>query len=112
MKFECIFYEKKDGIATITLNRPNVLNAMNKQLWLDIQAAFDDVSKDTDIKVIIITGQGRAFSTGADLKESRDRSPEDYRDYLEELQEASRKIIGFEKSYRQRCAYPSFFQDE
>lgn len=97
MKYECIIYEKKDNIATITLNRPNVLNAMNKQLWLDIQAAFDDASKDTDIKVIIITGGGRAFSTGADLKESRDRSPEDYRDYLEELQEASRKIIGFEK---------------
>ncbi|MBU2643648.1 enoyl-CoA hydratase/isomerase family protein [bacterium] len=97
MEFECIIYEKSEGIATISLNRPKVLNAMNKQLWLDMQTAFDDVAGDTDTKSIIITGQGRAFSTGADLKESKDRSPEAYRDYLEELQAASKKIIEFEK---------------
>ena len=97
MKFECILYGKKDCIATITLNRPKVLNAMNKQLWSDIQVALDDAANDNSIKAIIITGEGRAFSTGADLKESKDRSPEDYRNYLEELQLASRKIIGFEK---------------
>jgi len=45
----------------------------------------------------VITGEGRAFSTGADLKESKTRTIEAYRDYLEELQEASRKIIRFEK---------------
>ena len=97
MKFECILYEKKKGIATIRLNRPKVLNAMNKQLWLDLQEALKEVENDTAIKVIIITGTGRAFSTGADLKESKDRSLEAYRDYLEELQEASRKILKFEK---------------
>jgi enoyl-CoA hydratase len=98
MNFECIIYEKSDGIATIQLNRPKVLNAMNKQLWLDIQAALDDSKNDPDIKVLIFTGAGRAFSTGADLKESKTRSIEAYRDYLNELQEASRKIIRFEKA--------------
>ena len=97
MKFECIIYEKGDGIATIKLNRPQVLNAMNKQLWLDFQVALEDVRNDPEAKVLIITGEGRAFSTGADLKDSKDRSLEDYRDYLVELQEASRKIIRFEK---------------
>jgi enoyl-CoA hydratase len=97
MNFECIIYEKEDGIATIKLNRPKVLNAMNKQLWLDMQTALEDVKNDADIKVLIITGEGRAFSTGADLKESKTRSLEDYRDYLMELQETSRKIIRFEK---------------
>jgi len=97
MKFDCILYEKEDGIATIKLNRPKVLNAMNKQLWLDLQAAFADARSDADVKVVLITGEGRAFSTGADLKESKDRSLEDYRDYLEELQEASRAILRFEK---------------
>ena len=97
MKFECIIYEKKDGIATIKLNRPKVMNAMNKQLWLDFQVALEDVKNDPEIKALIITGEGRAFSTGADLKDSKDRSLEDYRDYLIELQEASRKIIRFEK---------------
>jgi enoyl-CoA hydratase len=97
MKFDCIIYEKKDGIATIKLNRPKVLNAMNKQLWLDFQVALEDVKDDPETKVLLITGEGRAFSTGADLKESKDRSIEDYRDYLVELQETSRKIIRFEK---------------
>jgi len=97
MKFECIIYEKGDGIGTIKLNRPQVLNAMNKQLWLDFQVALEDVKSDPEVKVLIITGEGRAFSTGADLKDSKDRSLEDYRDYLVELQEASRKIIRFEK---------------
>jgi enoyl-CoA hydratase len=97
MEFECIIYEKDGGIATIKLNRPKVLNAMNKQLWLDFQAALEDVKNDPEVKVLIITGEGRAFSTGADLKDSKDRTIEQYRDYLVELQEASRTIIRFEK---------------
>ncbi|MEA1970957.1 MAG: enoyl-CoA hydratase/isomerase family protein, partial [Thermodesulfobacteriota bacterium] len=97
MEFECIIYEKGNGIATIKLNRPKVLNAMNKQLWLDFQVALEDVKNDPGVKVLIITGEGRAFSTGADLKDSKDRAIEAYRDYLVELQEASRKIIRFEK---------------
>jgi enoyl-CoA hydratase len=97
MNFECILYGKKQGVATIKLNRPGVLNAMNKQLWLDFKAALADAADDPQIKALIITGEGRAFSTGADLKESKNRSIEEYRDYLVELQEASRKIIRFEK---------------
>ncbi|MEZ4525968.1 MAG: enoyl-CoA hydratase/isomerase family protein [Desulfobacterales bacterium] len=97
MNYECIIYEKDAGIAIIRLNRPRVLNAMNRQLWLEFQEALEDVKTDPEIKVLIITGEGRAFSTGADLKESKTRSAEDYRQYLETLQEASRKIIWFEK---------------
>ena len=97
MNFECILYEKDQGVATIKLNRPEVLNAMNKQLWLDLQAALEDARKDEQVKALIITGEGRAFSTGADLKESKTRSVEEYRNYLVELQEGSRKIIRFEK---------------
>jgi enoyl-CoA hydratase len=97
MDFECILYEKGEGLATIKLNRPQVLNAMNKQTWLDLQVALDDVKNDPDVKTLIITGEGRAFSTGADLKDSKDRTIEEYRNYLVELQETSRKIIRFEK---------------
>jgi enoyl-CoA hydratase len=97
MDLECIVYDKQDGVAVIRLNRPKVLNAMNKRLWLDMQACLDDARKDTQIKAVVITGEGRAFSTGADLKESKTRSIEDYRDYLVALQEASRAIIRFEK---------------
>jgi enoyl-CoA hydratase len=97
MNYECIIYEKKDQVGLIKLNRPKVLNAMNRQLWIEMQDALERVKQDKDVKALIITGEGRAFSTGADLKDSKDRSIEDYRLYLESLQEASRKIIRFEK---------------
>lgn len=97
MHFDCILYDKTDGVALIRLNRPKVLNAMNKQLWLDLQAALNDAREDDTVTVVVITGEGRAFSTGADLKESKTRSLEDYRDYLVALQEGSRAVIRFEK---------------
>ncbi len=97
MRYECIIYEKNNMIGLIKLNRPKVLNAMNRQLWIEMQDALETVKQDNNVKALIITGVGRAFSTGADLKDSKDRSIEDYRIYLESLQEASRKIIRFEK---------------
>ncbi len=98
MNFECILYEKEGSIATIQLNRPKVLNAMNKQMWLDLKTALEEVKNDPEIKALIVTGNGRAFSAGADLKDSKDRSLEAYRQYLTELQETSRMIIQFEKA--------------
>ena len=93
----CIRSETEDGITLITLDRPRVLNAMNRQLWIDLTAAFETARGDPAVKVVILTGAGRAFSSGADLKESRSRSPEAYRTYLEGLQAASRKVILFDK---------------
>lgn len=97
MDFECIIYEKKKHVSVIKLNRPKVLNAMNKQLWLDLQQALADTIEDEKIRVLIITGEGRAFSTGADLKDSKGRSLKAYRDYLVHLQEISRLIIRYPK---------------
>jgi enoyl-CoA hydratase len=97
MTFECILYEKKEGIAVITLNRPQVLNAMNKQLWLDMERALADAREDDSVRVVVFTGTGRAFSTGADLKDSKGRSLKAYRDYLVHLQEISRQIIRYAK---------------
>lgn len=97
MNFECLIYEKEEDIAVVKLNRPKVLNAMNKQLWLDLRETLHDSRDDEKIKVLIITGEGRAFSTGADLKDSKGRSLKAYRDYLVLLQEISREIIRFPK---------------
>src|SRR4030042_5812763 len=97
MDFECIIYEKKEGGAVIPLNRPQVLNAMNKRLWLDMEQAIADAREDESSRVLIFTGAGRAFSTGADLKDSKGRSLKAYRDYLVRLQEISRQIIRYPK---------------
>jgi enoyl-CoA hydratase len=97
MQYDTLVYEKAEGIATITLNRPKVLNALNQRLWLELQSALEDAQQDQTIKVVILTGQGRAFSSGADLKESKTRSPDQYRAYLESLQAVSLRIIRYEK---------------
>ncbi|MFH1652067.1 MAG: enoyl-CoA hydratase/isomerase family protein [Chloroflexota bacterium] len=68
MDFKTITLEKRDKIARITLNRPEVLNAINEEVFTDLMAALDDVEKDADIRVLILTGKGRAFSAGRDLK--------------------------------------------
>ena len=59
MGFECVIYEEDEGIATLKLNRPQVLNAMNKQLWLEFQEALENAGKDPKVKVLIITGLSR-----------------------------------------------------
>ena len=97
MEYQCIISETQGQVGLVKLNRPQVLNAMNRQLWIEIQDALEQIKQNPDIKVVVLTGEGRAFATGADLKDSKDRSWEDYRIYLESLQEASRKIIQFEK---------------
>jgi len=97
MNFETLLYDTDNDVVLVTLNRPRVLNAMNHQMWVDLQTALDTAKADPQIKVAVLTGQGRAFSTGADLKESKTRSAEDYRSYLESLQEVSRSIIRFPK---------------
>ncbi len=97
MEYKTLLFEKSEGIATITFNRPEVLNALNQKLWLELRHALDDARLDDTIKVVILTGQGRAFSSGADLKESKTRTPDQYRTYLESLQSVSLSIIRYEK---------------
>jgi enoyl-CoA hydratase/carnithine racemase len=65
--FETILYDVEDGIATITMNRPDKLNAYNSQMMLDMIAAFDAADADDAVGAVIVTGAGRAFCAGADL---------------------------------------------
>ena len=67
MKFETIKYEVKDSILTITLNRPDRLNAFTGQMMNDLISAFDSASHDDEVRVVIVTGEGRGFCAGADL---------------------------------------------
>ena len=65
--FETLLYSVEDGIATITLNRPDKLNAFNTQMMKDMIAAFDATDADDAVRAVIVTGAGRAFCAGADL---------------------------------------------
>jgi 2-(1,2-epoxy-1,2-dihydrophenyl)acetyl-CoA isomerase len=71
MSLQTIEITKKDKVAVIKLNRPELLNAVNEQLVWDFQKATEDVKKDDSVRVVIITGSGRGFSAGADLSEKK-----------------------------------------
>jgi enoyl-CoA hydratase/carnithine racemase len=66
--FETIVYEKTPPRATVTLNRPDVLNAFDFRMLRELARAFEDASWDDEIRVVVVTGSGRAFCVGADLK--------------------------------------------
>jgi enoyl-CoA hydratase/carnithine racemase len=70
MTFDTLLYERRDdGVATITLNRPQVLNAYNIQMRDDLFAALSAVRDDDEVRVLVMRGAGRAFCAGADLTE-------------------------------------------
>jgi enoyl-CoA hydratase len=65
-----VLYEKRGGIAYVTVNRPKVLNALNSQTWKDLRAAFEDARDDAAVRGVILTGAGdKAFIAGADIGE-------------------------------------------
>jgi enoyl-CoA hydratase/carnithine racemase len=73
---EAILLETKDGLATITLNRPDVLNAITRPMLVRLGDVIAEAADDPDAQVLVLTGAGRAFSAGVDLKVLGDRSLE------------------------------------
>ena len=77
MAYDFILVEKEDGVAILTLNRPEKLNAMNRQLNLELQDAVRAMNADDEVGCIVITGAGeKAFSAGGDIHEQRERDKE------------------------------------
>lgn len=72
MSFEDILYDIEDGIATITLNRPQVMNALSPNLEAEMHRAFDEADADPDVRVIILTGAGAGFCAGYDQGPKKD----------------------------------------
>jgi 2-(1,2-epoxy-1,2-dihydrophenyl)acetyl-CoA isomerase len=68
MTYECLLYEVKDGIATLTLNRPDRLNALGGSLRDDLHDAVTRSAADPDVRVMVITGAGKGFCSGGDVK--------------------------------------------
>jgi enoyl-CoA hydratase len=69
LEFKHIIYEKSEGIATITLNRPEALNAFSKEVVDEVLQVLEDVRNDENVRVVVLTGAGeKAFSAGADIK--------------------------------------------
>ncbi len=72
MAYETVLYENSGGIATITLNRPDNLNALNSTLVVELQKVLSEAAGDPGVRCVVLTGAGRGFCAGADLAELED----------------------------------------
>lgn len=90
MDFKFIKYGTKEGVATIALNRPEVYNALNDALTYELQDAFKLVARDSETRVVVLTGEGKAFCAGQDLKAV---SGEEKRSFLESLHKRYNPLI-------------------
>jgi 2-(1,2-epoxy-1,2-dihydrophenyl)acetyl-CoA isomerase len=88
--YKFLLYRNEGGMATITLNRPDVYNALNDEITFELQDAFKAIAKDDSVRVVILTGEGKAFCSGQDLKES---GGETKRSFLDSLHKRYNPII-------------------
>ena len=94
--YETVNLHRAGGAARIELNRPEVMNAWNRQFGVDLLAAVESVAADDSVRAVVITGAGRGFSSGADLKAvgtERDTTPEGHPDLRSTLVERYHPII-------------------
>jgi 2-(1,2-epoxy-1,2-dihydrophenyl)acetyl-CoA isomerase len=102
MEFEHLLYEKSGGVLTITLNRPDVFNAFNDEMSYELQSALKSAKRDAEVRVIVLTGAGKAFCSGQDLKaikDSKNRSLSDslykrYNPIIKAMRNMPKPIIG------------------
>src|SRR4030042_80692 len=82
MFIETIQIEKKDQIGIVTLNRPEKFNTFNTQLAEELNAGLRQLDEDTEVRVVIVKGSGRVFSTGIDVSEFYGKTPSEYHKWL------------------------------
>jgi len=85
------------NIGVITLNRPDALNALSVELLTELDRLLDEIANDEKIRVVVVTGAGRAFSVGADLREAEKLDPAGVKDFIQKGQRLFDKIENFGK---------------
>jgi 2-(1,2-epoxy-1,2-dihydrophenyl)acetyl-CoA isomerase len=93
MSYDTVTWERSAGVARITLNRPDSLNAWTAQLGRDLKQAITVDAADPSVRAVLVTGAGRAFSSGADLKAGFDAADDGFPDIRKELDELYHPII-------------------
>lgn len=81
-EFTCVLYEVKNNVCTITLNRPDVFNAFNDPQSYELQDALKMATRDAEVRVVVLTGAGKAFCSGQDLKAIKDSKDRNLADSL------------------------------
>lgn len=90
MDFKFLKYEVKDGVANLSLNRPEVYNALNDGITYELQDAWKLIAKDESVRVVVLTGEGKAFCSGQDLKAA---AGQEQRSFMESLHKRYNPII-------------------
>src|SRR5688572_30846778 len=90
MAYTFLKYAVTNGVATISLNRPEVYNALNDEITYELQDAFKAVSKDDSVRAVVLTGEGKAFCSGQDLKSS---GGQEKRSFLDSLHKRYNPIV-------------------
>ncbi len=97
MEFNSLLFRKEGNVGILSINRPEALNALNSNLLEELDRAIDMINSDNEIYVLIITGEGRAFVAGADIKEMKDMNSIEARIFAETGMNVFRKIELMEK---------------
>ncbi len=93
LELQTVSLQTDAGVATVVLNRPDALNAWTRKLGEDMLAALERAEADSDVRVIVFTGAGRAFSSGADLKGGAEVGPDGKPDVLGQLRDAYNPLL-------------------
>jgi enoyl-CoA hydratase len=97
MEFRNLLLKKEEGMAILSLNRPEALNALNAEVAEEIRRAAFEVEKDDEVRAVIVTGEGRAFCAGADIKEVKELTPMGIREWARSLFKAIEILGGISK---------------
>ena len=98
MSYETIVLERKDSVTTLTLNRPEKLNAINRKMTEDLNDAVVEIAKDRDARALVVTGAGRGFCSGADVGDmTQTATPKDIRYYTQMMHKIFLALTDLEK---------------
>lgn len=98
MTYKTILFEKADGIATVTLNRPDSLNALNSNVYNELYDVFEAIENDDEVRVVVLTGSGeKAFAAGSDVVEMQNMNTLEIQKFVATIRKASDRIYTLTK---------------
>jgi len=97
LDYQSLVLTKEEGIGIVTINRPNALNTLNMEVFSELYAMFSEIENDPDIRVVIITGAGRAFVAGVDIREMKDKTSVNIEEFVKIARKAGDAIYHLSK---------------
>jgi enoyl-CoA hydratase len=98
VSYQHLLYDKEDGIGTVTVNRPEVRNALNVEAYVEFYALFQEIEDDPDVRVVILTGSGeKAFISGVDISGMKDKNSVEIEDFVAIARRANDRVYTLSK---------------